>query len=124
MQTRTVTLPSGQTTTTTHKGVVRRLSESEYWAKRDKGLRFKCDEKFTRGHRCKQKELNVFLFQDIVEDNEEVIEVEDEEQVTMQSVEVAEAVELSLNSVIGFSNPWTMKMKGNIADQEIMVSSI
>lgn len=34
----------------------RRLSEAEYQAKRAKGLCFRCDEKFTIGHRCKNRE--------------------------------------------------------------------
>lgn len=54
-------------------------------------------------------------------EEDEIQEVEIEEQVTMQSAEVAEAVELFLNSVIGFTTPGTMKIKGSIGDQAVAV---
>lgn len=41
----------------------RKLSDSGLQEKRDKGLCFRCDEKFTFGHRCK-KELRIMLFSD------------------------------------------------------------
>ncbi|XP_074324569.1 uncharacterized protein LOC141661456 [Apium graveolens] len=48
--------PSAKTTTTPK---FRRLSEAEMQEKREKGLCFRCDEKYGPGHRCKNKELQV-----------------------------------------------------------------
>lgn len=97
------------------------MSESEYQAKRDKGLCFRCDEKFTRGHKCKLKELNVMLTHDCESEEDEIQEAEVGEQVTMQSAEVVEDVELSLNSIIGFTSSGTMKIKGSIGKQAVVV---
>ena len=38
-------------------GEVRRLSDSELQKKREKGLCYRCDEKWAPGHRCKKKNL-------------------------------------------------------------------
>ncbi|RVW92924.1 hypothetical protein CK203_040429 [Vitis vinifera] len=34
---------------------IKRLTESELQARREKGICFKCDEKFSLGHRCKKE---------------------------------------------------------------------
>ena len=39
---------------TTH---IKHLLESEMWERREKGICYNCDEKFTRGHRCAEKKL-------------------------------------------------------------------
>ena len=50
----------------------RRLFESEWQACKAKGLYFKCDEKFTIGHQCKNRELRVLLvFNDGLEEGGE-----------------------------------------------------
>lgn len=56
---------------------VRRLTDSELQAKRDKGICYRCDEKWAPGHRCKQKELRVLLCTDETVD-EEMGEIEEE----------------------------------------------
>ena len=55
----------------------KRLSEAEWKAKREKGLCFRCDEKYTVGHRCKNRELQVMMIYD-----DEVVEAELEEEVS------------------------------------------
>ena len=42
----------------------KRLSEAKWKAKREKGLCFRCDEKYSIGHRCKNKELQVMMIHD------------------------------------------------------------
>ena len=52
--------PYGPRPPTTVGAVVppfKRLSEAELKAKREKGLCFRCDEKYSIGHQCKNKEL-------------------------------------------------------------------
>ena len=47
----------------------KRLSESDWQARRAKGLCFKCDEKFTIGYQCKNREFRVLLvFDDELEE--------------------------------------------------------
>ena len=52
-------------------GEVRRLSDSELQKKREKGLCYRCDEKWAPGHRCKKKELTVLLTYDMDEAEQE-----------------------------------------------------
>ncbi|GJT84253.1 putative mitochondrial protein [Tanacetum coccineum] len=96
-------------------GPFKRLTEAEFTEKRSEGLCFKCDEKFLPGHRCPTKILQVLL----VGDDEEFVEEEtngsDTSHVHLDSVEV------SLNSVIGFTSPRTMKLCGNIGGIDIVV---
>lgn len=49
----------------------KRLSEAEWKSKRDKGLCFRCDEKYTIGHKCKNKELQVMMIYDEEVEEEE-----------------------------------------------------
>lgn len=64
-------------------------------ARRDKRLCFRCDEKFIKGHRCKQKELNVMLVNDNDDKEETTMETNVEaEPIAMQDVEVGDGIEL------------------------------
>ncbi|KAF8400118.1 hypothetical protein HHK36_013414 [Tetracentron sinense] len=102
-------------------GEVRRLTNSELQKKRDKGLCYRCDDKWAPGHRCKKKELNVLLTHDV--DEGEIGEVEefDEVEPELETAEITQVVEVSLNSVVGLTTPKTMKLKGMIGKQEVMV---
>lgn len=84
---------------------------------------FKCDENFTMGHRCARKELRVLM---VYEEKEIEIKTEAKEEVEedpaeFQALSMENLVELSLRSVIGFSTPGTMKVKGQIEDKEVVV---
>lgn len=82
-----------------------RLSPVEVQAKREKGICFKCDEKWSLAHQCKKKELHVLL---VSEGDEMGCASEDEGDHENENVE---GVELSLNSVVGLSEPQTLKVK-------------
>lgn len=101
----------------------KRLSEAELQAKREKGLCFRCDEKYTIGHRCKNRELDVMLIHEeegtaAVEEVGDILQVVEEDKVLEKE---GEAVELSINSVVGLTSPHTMKVKGRIGEQEVVV---
>lgn len=73
------------------------------------------------GHQCKKKELNVLVVSDRTsewsresEENEVFLDAREEP-------EAGEVVLLSINSVVGLSNPKTMKVKGRIAQREVVV---
>ena len=93
---------------------VRRFSEAEIQKRREKGLCFKCDEKYYFGHVCKNKELQIL----ILEEEEEVSQIEQEEITVVNEEEV---VELSLNSVVGITTPKTMKIRGLVGSEEVVV---
>ncbi|TXG60604.1 hypothetical protein EZV62_015177 [Acer yangbiense] len=83
-----------------------------------------CDEKWSPGHKCKKKKLNVLITYD-EEDKEEPEEapVMVDEPV-LEATEISkftEAVEVSLNSVVGLTTPKTMKMKGIVCQQQVVI---
>ena len=96
-------------------GEVRCLFDKEFQDKRAKGLCFKCDDKWSMGHRCKNKELSVLWM-----DGEAELESQDEGE---QLVDKADepTPEVSLNLVIGLSSPKTMKLRGLIGDRTVVV---
>nr|GEU88907.1 non-lysosomal glucosylceramidase-like isoform X2 [Tanacetum cinerariifolium] len=79
----------------------KRLMDAKIAEKRSKGICFRCDEKFPPGHTCASKTLHVLLVRDEEEDEDS-----DPEHVHLDSVEV------SLNFVMGFTTPRTMKIQG------------
>lgn len=86
-------------------------------AKKDKGLCFRCDDKYTIGHRCRNKELHVLLVADDIEGGDGEEEMKEEK---VRRTEFEE-VELSMNSVVSLTSPKTMKMKDTINGQEVVV---
>ncbi|XP_021776460.1 uncharacterized protein LOC110740287 [Chenopodium quinoa] len=98
-------------------GSTRRLTESELQDWRAKGLCFRCDERWGVGHRCKRKELSVLIAAGEGGDGEtdRLGEEEEYEEVWENPVGV------SLCSVVGISNPKTMKVKGEVMGREVVV---
>ena len=87
----------------------KRLREAEWKAKREKGLCFRCDEKYTIIHRCKNLELQVLM----VHDEEMGGWGLDDERIPNEKGEIepgGEVVELSMNSMVGLTTPQTMKL--------------
>ncbi|GJX90123.1 ty3-gypsy retrotransposon protein [Tanacetum coccineum] len=92
----------------------KRLTDAEFADKRAKGICFRCDDKFRSGNRCPGKTLQVLLVGDEDETEYEFDEKSDE-HVHLDMVEV------SLNSVMGFTSPHTMNIRGIIGDEEVVV---
>ncbi|XP_052202680.1 uncharacterized protein LOC127808263 [Diospyros lotus] len=98
----------------------KRLSEAERKAKREKGLCFRCDEKYLVSHQCKNKELHVMMIYD-EEMEEEGVKVETREGREEEVGQGSEVIELSMNSVVGLTTPQTMKLQGDIEGQPVVV---
>ncbi|XP_022848903.1 uncharacterized protein LOC111371244 [Olea europaea var. sylvestris] len=94
----------------------KKLSDVELQLKRERGLCYRCDEKFQPGHKCRNKELHVLVVQG-EEEGEELGNV----QVDEGETEVGEVVELSINSVVGLNAPKSMKLKGTICGHSVIV---
>lgn len=64
---------------------------------KEKGICFKCDGKFSVRHRCPNRELNVFVVQEV----EDLSDLPEETEVTAGNEKVVEAeiTTLSLNSL-------------------------
>ena len=98
----------------------KRLSETEWKAKREKGLCFCCDEKYTISHRCKNRELQVLMVHNEEMEDEGI----DDERIPKDEGEYepgGEVVELSMNSVVGLTTPQTTKLRGDIKGHPVVV---
>lgn len=71
---------------------------------------------FFVGHKCKTKQLQVLLEEEA--DTKQVIEEDNREP---DPPVLSDAAELSLNSIVGISIPRTMKLRGIVMGQEVVV---
>ncbi|KAL4036313.1 hypothetical protein IC575_005045 [Cucumis melo] len=125
---RTVTLRGVTAADNRREGPSKRLTDAEFQARREKGLCFKCEEKYYVGHHCKAKEHKEPRMLVVCGNGEEfeILEEDGEEEVTHENVIEVGAVEnlnieLSINSVVGLTNPGTMKVKGRVKNEEVVV---
>uniref|UniRef100_A0A803PCQ5 Ty3/gypsy retrotransposon protein n=1 Tax=Cannabis sativa TaxID=3483 RepID=A0A803PCQ5_CANSA len=102
---------------------IRKLTDAEIQLKRQKRLCFRCDDKWSPGHLCKKKELQVIMIPEGIEDDESTqdSEKEEEETVGLDSTEVQKKVQVSFQSVAGLSTNSTMKLKGNLGTKEVVI---
>ncbi|KAH9656946.1 hypothetical protein KPL70_022865 [Citrus sinensis] len=110
--------------TKTHEGGgFRKLTEAELQSKLERGLCYKCDEKFSLGHRCRKRELQVVLLQEYEAEAYAMEDVGRESELESKPTEGAEnqVVEVSLNSVVGLTSPKTLKLAGEINNQKVVV---
>lgn len=96
----------------------RYLSEREMREKRTKGLCFKCDEPWSLSHVCRNREMRIIL----IEDDDVIGEGE---RGPIESSPVFEHEDpmagISLQSLIGFTSPKTMKLEGEIDGTRVLV---
>lgn len=71
------------------------------------------------GHRCKTQ-INVLLIDEDDAGTEEERNDEGTGEVTLDTTEIENPIEVSLNSVAGFSSPKTMKLQGWIMGQSVV----
>ncbi|KAA0047644.1 Ty3/gypsy retrotransposon protein [Cucumis melo var. makuwa] len=108
-------------------GNSRRLPNAEFQARKEKGLCFRCNEKYSVDHRCKMKELCELKMFVVKKEGEEyeIIEENTAEEKTLELLQEEEKqktfAELSLNSVVGLNDPGTMKIKGKIQEREVII---
>lgn len=103
---------------------IRRMSDGEYQNLREKGLCFKCDENFTVGHRCKTRETRELHVVLVNEEEEAIVDHEEEilkDETEAKQLEVVDRVELALRSIMGFSAPGMMKVKGSAGKKEVII---
>ncbi|KAL0534139.1 hypothetical protein IC582_028420 [Cucumis melo] len=124
---RTITLKSPNRGEIRKEGASKRLPDAEFQLRKEKGLCFKCNEKYSTDHKCKmreQRELRMFV---VKNDNEE-LEIVEETEAKSAELRVAEVqphttacVELSINSVVGLNDPGTMKVRGSLQGKEVVI---
>lgn len=94
-----------------------KLSDAEYDYKRKNGLCFKCPERWSKAHVCKNKSLQVM----VVNQGCEMELVEEEFFEASEGDERTEIMELSLYSFLGWSSPTTTRIKGKIGKTSVVV---
>ena len=107
-----------------NSGEIRRLSEKELQQKRELGLCFRCDEKWSINHRCQGRGLSVLL----TEEEEEVTKVGEfsvaeispgETNTTYPNLNLTP--EVSLSSVMGLTSPKTMRLAEIMNERTVVV---
>ena len=97
----------------------KRLSPEELARRREKGLCFQCDEKFSRGHKCSSS-----LFLLIADDEDTLPDVERNPELPPEPPELppkSPPAQLSLHALSGHSAPETLRMKGTINDLHVSI---
>jgi hypothetical protein len=103
---------------------IQKLTRVEIVEHQLKGLCYNCDEKYFLGHKCKEKNLFMSIFEDISEDNIETPLVsESPETLDITPLSDPPEVELviSLNALTSFSAPQTLKLIGYIKHQKVII---
>lgn len=125
---RTITLKRVTADEKRREGPTKRLSNAEFQARRENGLCFQCEEKYHAGHRRKVKEQKELRMLVVKEMGEELEIIEDEHfdvETEAQTIEIEKVenmnIELSINSIVGLSNPGTMKLKGKIKETKVVI---
>ncbi|KAL4025181.1 hypothetical protein IC575_013559 [Cucumis melo] len=122
---RTITLRSSVPNENRREGTYKRLPDAEFQARKERGLCFRCNEKYSADHKCRlreQRELRMFVVT-AERDEYEIVEEENERR-ELSCIELKEdvttVVELSINSVVGLNDPGTMKVRGKLFGEEVM----
>jgi hypothetical protein len=89
-----------------------------------KGLCYNCDEKYFLGHKCKEKNIFMAISEDILEEDVEtplVFESPEIHDITppLDPLEVEPII--SINTLIGFSAPQTLKLIGYIKHHKVII---
>ncbi|XP_042452681.1 uncharacterized protein LOC122037297 [Zingiber officinale] len=101
-----------------HYSTPRRLTKEEIKERMAKGLCWHCNEKWHRGHQCKQK--RILIIEPIENSEEEDDFDEGETQDNINEVQY-DSMEISVHALDGLQTPKTMKVKGFIKKQPVMI---
>ena len=123
---RTITLRSSNNGEVCKEGTLTHLPDAEFHARKEKGLCFRCNEKYSADHKCKMKEQRGLRMFVMVNENEEykIIEENEPEGKELARLDVkgnsATYVELSINSVVGLKDLGPMKVRGKLQEEEVV----
>ena len=99
----------------------KRLTDREMQEKRERGLCFRCDERFSPGHRCKQKTPQVLWVTDDEEEDGIDPPLPDEAAGGVELADGPTTAVLCISSMVGFCPPHSMKVCGKIKAREVIV---
>jgi hypothetical protein len=103
---------------------IQKLTRDEMAERQLKGLCYNCDDKYFLGHKCKEKNLFMAIYEDISEEDEETPSMSkspESTNITPPSDPPEVEPIISLNALIGFSMPQTLKLIGYIKHQKVII---
>jgi hypothetical protein len=100
---------------------IQKLTRVEMVERQLKGLCYNCDEKYFPGHKCKEQNLFMAIFEDISEEDVETPLVPEITDITPPSDPLEVEPIISLNALTGFSSPQTLKVIGYIKHQWVII---
>jgi hypothetical protein len=103
---------------------IQKLTKDEMVERQLKGLCYNCDEKYFPGHKCKEHNLFMAVFEDISEEDVETPLVPESPKITdITPPSDPPEVELiiSLNALIGFSAPQNLNLIGYIKHHKVII---
>lgn len=107
-------------TRTYSSGTAKKLSWEEMQKRREKGLCFGCNEKFTPGHRC-QKPQAFWIKSFVPTDEPEEVEVFVAESVGEQMWGTEDEPLISLHALAGYNGPKTMRLMCTIGKRQLVI---
>nr|GLL44635.1 uncharacterized protein LOC109179602 [Ipomoea trifida] len=99
---------------------IRRMSAAEVQARREKGLCFYCDQKYSPGHRCKRSLHLLIAADDGGEDEIDPGEPDTALEETHADEEITGDIS-ALNTLAGQGNPRSLRLWGDISRQKCLV---
>ena len=99
----------------------KKLTDREMQEKRERGLCFRCEERLSPGHRCKQKTLQVLWVTDDEEEEEIDPPLPDEAAGGVELADGPTTTILCISSMVGFCPPHSMKVRDKIKSREVIV---
>nr|GLL22031.1 uncharacterized protein LOC112097934 [Ipomoea trifida] len=99
---------------------IRRMSAAEVQARREKGLCFYCDQKYSPGHRCRRSLHLLIAADDIGEDGNGLGEPDTALEESHADEEITGDIS-ALNTLAGQGNPRSLRLWGDISRQKCLV---
>jgi len=97
-----------------------RLTPQQLEEKREKGLCYSCDSKYTKGHKCAEKKLFYIDCEEEEENEQESSKEEDiQQEPTLEEEEMS--LTISCNALGGITTPQTLKIEGHIKKKKVIV---
>jgi hypothetical protein len=103
---------------------IQKLTRDEMVERQLKGLFYNCDDKYFPGHKCKEQKLFMAISEDISEEDVEtplVSESPETTDITPPSDPPEVEPIISLNALIDFSTPQTLKLISYIKHQKVII---
>eukprot|EP00253_Pinus_taeda_P004574 PITA_04574 len=96
------------------------LTPQQLEEKREKGLYYSCDSKYTKGHKCVEKKL---FYVDCEEEEEKEQEMSKEEDILQEQTLDKEEINLTIscNALAAITPPQTIKIEGHIKKKKVIV---